>query len=248
MLNDQSGPYADEPGPARCWRRGWRSRTSARSAPGVRVEVVAADHQNKPDVGADIARRWTDAEGVDAIVDVRPPRWRSPSTRSPATAQGPPGHRRRHRATHRRRMRAHDRALDLRHLRARPRHRQGGRRDRWDSWFFITADYAFGHDLEAQTAAVVKANGGKVLGTVRHPLDTPDFSSFLLQAQASGAKVIGLANAGGDTDQRDQAGARVRPGRGGQRLAALLLSSPTSTRSGSRPRRACSSTRRSTGT
>jgi branched-chain amino acid transport system substrate-binding protein len=95
---------------------------------------------------------------------------------------------------------------------------QGG-----DSWFFITADYAFGHDLEKQTSAVVTASGGKVLGAVRAPLSTPDFSSFLLQAQSSGAKVIGLANAGGDTINAIKQAAEFGIVQGGQRLAALLF-------------------------
>ena len=110
-----------------------------------------------------------------------------------------------------------------------------------DTWFFITADYAFGHALQRDTAAVVEANGGKVLGSVSVPLNTADFSSFLLQAQASKAKVIGLANAGGDTDQLDQAGRRVRHRR--RRPAAspaCSSSSPTSTALACRPRRAWS--------
>src|SRR5213075_2397113 len=92
-----------------------------------------------------------------------------------------------------------------------------------DTWFFLTADYAFGHALERDTAAVVEANGGKVLGKVRHPLNTTDFSSFLLQAQASKAKVIGLANAGGDTINSIKAASEFGIVKGGQRLAGLLV-------------------------
>jgi branched-chain amino acid transport system substrate-binding protein len=92
-----------------------------------------------------------------------------------------------------------------------------------DSWFFITADYAFGHALEADTAAVVEKNGGKVLGKVRHPLNNADFSSFLLQAQASKAKIVGLANAGGDTTNAIKQAAEFGIVRGGQNLAGLLV-------------------------
>ena len=91
------------------------------------------------------------------------------------------------------------------------------------SWFFITADYAFGHDLEAQTSAVVKAAGGKVVGSVRVPLNTPDFSSFLLQGQSSKAKVIGLANAGGDTINSIKQAAEFGIIASGQRIAGLLV-------------------------
>ncbi len=102
-----------------------------------------------------------------------------------------------------------------------------------DTWFFLTADYAFGQALERDTTAVVLANGGKVLGSVRHPLNTSDFSSFLLQAQASKAKIIGLANAGGDTDQRHQAGRRIRHHHGRPAIRRpARCSSPTSMRSG----------------
>jgi branched-chain amino acid transport system substrate-binding protein len=92
-----------------------------------------------------------------------------------------------------------------------------------DTWFFLTADYAFGAALERDTTAVIKANGGKVLGSVKHPLNTPDFSSFLLQAQASKAKIIGLANAGGDTTNSIKQAAEFGIVKGGQKLAALLL-------------------------
>ncbi len=100
-----------------------------------------------------------------------------------------------------------------------------------DTWFFITADYAFGHALERDTAAVVKASGGKVLGDVKVPLNFADFSSFLLQAQASKAKIIGMANAGGDTTNTIKQAAEFGIVKGGQKLAGLLLFSPTCTRS-----------------
>ena len=111
--------------------------------------------------------------------------------------------------------------------------KQGG-----DSWFFITADYAFGHALERDTSAVVEANGGKVLGKVRHPINTNDFSSFLLQAQTSKAKIIGLANAGGDTINAIKQARRVRHREGRAEAGRACWSSPaTSRRSACRPRR-----------
>ena len=140
------------------------------------------------------------------------------------------------------------RALDLRHLFARPRHRLGDRQTGGRSWFFVGADYAFGHALERDTAAVVEQSGGKVLGTVYHPINTADFSSFLLQAQASKAQIIGLANAGGDTINSIKQGASSASSRAGRNSPRSSCSSPTSTASGSRPRRGCSSPPPSTGT
>ena len=191
------------------------------AAKGINVEIVSADHQNKPDVASNIARQWYDQDGVDVIVDVPTSSAAlavseitseknkifinsgAGSTDLTGKACSPEHH-----------------PLDLRHLRARQRHRQrawsseGG-----DTWFFITADYAFGHALEANTIAVVEAAGGQVLGTVRHPFPGQDFSSFLLQAQASGAKVIGLANAGGDTVNAIKQAAEFGITQGGQALA-----------------------------
>jgi branched-chain amino acid transport system substrate-binding protein len=108
-----------------------------------------------------------------------------------------------------------------------------------DSWFFLTADYAFGHALERDTGEVVEKNGGKVLGKVRHPLNTSDFSSFLLQAQSSKAKVIGLANAGGDTINSIKQAAEFGIVKGGRRWPVSWCSPATSTRWACRPRRAC---------
>src|SRR6516165_6433511 len=167
---------------------------------GKRIEVISADHQNKPDVGAGIARRWFDLEQVDAIVDV--------PTSSVAFAVQEIS-RQKNRAL----LISSSGSSDLTGKACSPVSvhwtydtyalaktagkatiEQGG-----DTWFFITADYAFGHALERDTTAIVQAQSGKVLGSVRHPQDTLDFSSYLLRAQASKAKVIGLANAGGDT-------------------------------------------------
>ena len=224
VLNDQSGPYADQTGAGSVLAARMAVEDFGEVAPGVRVEVVAADHQNKPDVAAEIARRWTDAEGVDALADVGPS--------SVALAVGEVA-------------RARDKALlvsgagtarltgdacapttvhwtydtwALAHGTGKAVVATGG-----TSWFFLTVDYTFGYDLEAQTAEVVKANGGTVLGSVRHPLNTPDFASFLQQAKASGAKVIGLADAGGDTVNAIKQAREFGLVAGGQRLAALLF-------------------------
>jgi branched-chain amino acid transport system substrate-binding protein len=223
VLNDMSSLYSDIAGK--------RSVTAAQMAaddvgeiPGARVEIVFADHQNKPDVGASITRQWLDVEHVDAVVDV--------PTSSVALAVQEIT-----RAKKRIFLISGAASSDLTGKACSPygfhwtydtyalAHgtgsavvKQGG-----DSWFFITADYAFGQALERDTADAVKAAGGKVLGAVRAPLNTQDFSSFLLQAQASKAKVIGLANAGGDTINSIKQAAEFGLVSGGQRLAGLLV-------------------------
>jgi branched-chain amino acid transport system substrate-binding protein len=224
VLNDQSGPYADQTGPGSVLAARMAVEDFGEVAPGVRVEVVAADHQNKPDVAAEIARRWIDTEGVDALADV------GPSSVALAVSEI---------------ARARDKALlvsgagtarltgdacapttvhwtydtwALAHGTGKAVVEAGG-----TSWFFLTVDYTFGHDLEAQTAEVVKASGGTVLGSVHHPLNTLDFSSFLQQAKASGAKVIGLADAGGDAINAIKQAREFGLVAGGQRLAALLF-------------------------
>ena len=166
----------------------------------MKVEIVSADHQNKPDVGSSIANQWFDVDKVDMIIDV--PNSGVALAVSQVAAQknkvfivsgaaasdltGPKCNANTVHWTYDTWMLANGTGKAM--------VKTGG-----DTWFFLTADYAFGHALERDTAAVVEANGGKVLGKVRHPLNTNDFSSFLLQAQTSKAKVIGLANAGGDT-------------------------------------------------
>ena len=199
VLNDMSGVYSDFQGPGSVVAAQLAAEDFAKQSK-RKVEILSADHQNKPDVGATIARRWIDVDGVDMIIDL-------PNSAvalavsdivkeknkvfigsgagtalltgakcSPNTVHW-----------------TYD-TWSLGHTLAQAVLQQDGR-----SWFFITADYAFGHDLEKQASEAVIAGGGKVLGSVRHPLGTSDFSSFLLQAQASGAQVIALANAGGDT-------------------------------------------------
>jgi branched-chain amino acid transport system substrate-binding protein len=191
---------------------------------GEKVQIISADHQNKPDVGSAIARKWYDEEGVDVITDV--------PTSSVALAvedvsrekhklalitgaadSDITGPKCSHYAAHW----IYD-TYSLAHVTGSAVVKSGGK-----TWFFITADYAFGHSLERDTAAVVKAEGGKVLGNVNAPLNSQDFSSFLLQAQASKAQIIGLANAGGDTVNSIKQGAEFGITQGGQKFAALLV-------------------------
>ncbi|MBU6508005.1 MAG: ABC transporter substrate-binding protein [Alphaproteobacteria bacterium] len=191
---------------------------------GKPIEVIYADHQNKPDVGAAIAQKWFDQDGVDAIVDL-PTSSVAIAVQQVAKERGkvtlisnggsseltgkycsPTG-------VHW----TYD-TYALAHVTGKAIVQQGGK-----SWFFITADYAFGHQLRDDTSAVVKAAGGQVLGSVNVPLNNADFSSFLLQAQQSKAQVIGLANAGGDTVNSIKQAAEFGIVKGGQRLAGLLV-------------------------
>jgi branched-chain amino acid transport system substrate-binding protein len=226
VLNDMSGLYSDIGGKGAVVAA-QMAADDVGNIPGARVEIVFADHLNKPDVGASITRQWIDVEHVDAIVDV--------PTSSVALAVQEIV-----RAKKRIFLMSGPGSSDLTGKDCSPygfqwtydtyalAHgtgseivKQGG-----DTWFFITADYAFGHSLERDTADAVKAAGGKVLGAVRAPLNTQDFSSFLLQAQASKAKVIGLANAGGDTINSIKQAAEFGLVAGGQRLAGLLVFLP----------------------
>ncbi len=199
VLNDMSGPYADDGGPVSlaCTRQAVQEFGDK----GFDVEVVFGDHQNKPDVGSSIARQWFDQDGVDAIVDV--------PTSSVALAVNTVC-----REKNKVFLNSGAATTDLTGVQCTPNTihwtydtymlanstagamvKAGG-----DSWYFITADYVFGQQLERDSSSFVNAAGGKVLGTRRYPFpDTTDFSSFLVQAQASGAKVLGLANAGNDT-------------------------------------------------
>jgi branched-chain amino acid transport system substrate-binding protein len=200
VLADMSGLYSDLSGIGSVVATQLALEDFGGTVLGKKIEVVSADHQNKPDIGANISREWIDRQGVAAIVDV------PVSSIAFAVQQVT-------REKNRVLLISSSGSSDLTGKSCSPNSvhwtydtyalaqtagkamiEQGG-----DSWFFVTADYAFGHALERDTAAIVKQNGGKVLGAVRHPQDTPDLSSFLLQAQASKAKVIGLANAGGDT-------------------------------------------------
>ncbi|MBM3565742.1 MAG: ABC transporter substrate-binding protein [Alphaproteobacteria bacterium] len=222
VLNDQSGLYADLAGPGSVWAA---RKAVADFNPKFKVEVVAADHQNKPDVGASIARQWFDVDKVDMIVDL--------PTSSVALAVNQIG-----KEKNKVVMVSTGATADLTGKACTP-NTVHWTYDTWalangtgkaivqtggKNWFFITADYAFGHALERDTEAVVNANGGKVLGKVRTPFPgTTDFSSFLLQAQASKAQIIGLANAGGDTINSIKQAAEFGIVKGGQNLAGLLV-------------------------
>ena len=224
VMNDMSGVYADIGGPgsvvaAKMAVEDFQKTSKA----GLKIEIVSADHQNKPDVGSTVARQWYDTDGVDAIADVPTSsvalainqvtrdKGKAFLATGPATADltGKACSPNTVHWLYDTWMLAHGTGSAI--------VKTGG-----DTWFFLTADYAFGHALERDTEAVVLASGGKVLGKVRHPLATQDFSSFLLQAQASKAKVIGLANAGGDTINSIKQAAEFGIVKGGQSLAGLL--------------------------
>src|ERR1700716_2023641 len=224
VLNDQSSLYADLAGQGSVIAARMAVEDFGAARKGMKVEILSADHLNKPDVGSSIARQWYDVDKVDVIVDV-------PSssialainqiTREKGKAFLVSGA-----AT-----------SDLTGKACSP-NTIHWTYDTWmlangtgnaivktggDSWYFITADYAFGLALERDTEAVVLKNGGKVLGKVRHPLNAQDFSSFLLQAQASKAKIIALANAGGDTTNSIKQAAEFGIVKGGQSLAGMLV-------------------------
>src|SRR5438876_7918308 len=224
VLNDQSGAYADITGPGSVVAARMAVEDFGAAKKGMKVEIVFADHQNKPDVGSSIARQWYDTEKVDLIIDV--------PTSSIALAISQIT-----RDKHKAFIVSGAAASDLTGKACSP-NTIHWTYDTWalangtgsaivktggDTWFFLTADYAFGHALERDTEAVVLKAGGKVVGKVRHPLNTQDFSSFLLQAQSSKAKIIGLANAGGDTTNAIKQAAEFGIVKGGQNLAGLLV-------------------------
>jgi branched-chain amino acid transport system substrate-binding protein len=226
VLNDQSSLYADVTGQGSvvAARMALEDYMKANPNSKLKVEIIFADHQNKPDIGANLARQWYDRDGVDMILDV--PNSAVALAVSEVTKQANKVHVNGSAGTARLTGDACSPNtvhwtfdnFALANGTGRAIVQTGG-----DTWFFITADYAFGHDLEAQTSAVVKAGGGKVIGSVRAPLNTPDFSSFLLQAQSSKAHVIGLANAGGDTINSIKQAAEFGIVSAGQRLAGLLV-------------------------
>lgn len=224
VLNDRSGLYADLSGEGSVIAARMAVEDFKAAEKGIKVDIISADHQNKPDVGSTIARQWYDQDGVDVIMDV--------PTSSVALAVN--------QITKEKNkvfINSGAAASDLTGSACSPNTihwtydtyalaqgtggamvKAGG-----DTWFFLTADYAFGHALERDTAAIVTKNGGKVLGAVKTPFPGTDFSSFLLQAQASKAKVIGLANAGGDTINSIKQAGEFGIVAGGQKLAGLLV-------------------------
>jgi branched-chain amino acid transport system substrate-binding protein len=224
VLSDMSSLYADIGGPGSVVAAKLAIEDFTKTHPNVKVELVSGDHQNKPDVGSQIANQWYDVDHVDAIFDVpnsgvafavsqvtnQKNKVFVDSGAGAADLTGAKCNANTVHWTYDTWMLANGTGKAL--------VKTGG-----DTWFFLTADYAFGKALEHDTAAVVVANGGKVLGEVRHPLNTNDFSSFLLQAQASKAKVIGLANAGGDTINAIKQGAEFGIVKGGQKFAGLLV-------------------------
>ena len=224
VLNDQSGLYADLGGQGSVVAAKMAAEEFGGKVNGVPIEVIGADHQNKPDIGSGIATKWYDVDGVDVIVDV--PNSGVALAVAKVTAD-----------KNKVFIDSGAATSDLTGKNCTPNTvhwtydtwslangtgkevvRAGGK-----TWFFLTADYAFGKALERDTSEVVVANGGKVLGDAIHPLSTQDFSSFLLQAQSSKAQVIGLANAGGDTINSIKAAAEFGIVSGGQKLAGLLV-------------------------
>jgi branched-chain amino acid transport system substrate-binding protein len=224
VLNDMSSLYADIGGPNAVVAVKMAVEDSGLLAKGWKIDVISGDHQNKPDVGVNIARQWIDTEKVDAIADTpnsgvalavsnivkekNAVLLNNGAATADLTGKA---------CTPNTISYSYDTYM-LANGTGKALTKAGG-----NTWFFLTADYAFGAALERDTSGVVKANGGQVLGGVKHPLNTSDFSSFLLQAQSSKAKVIGLANAGGDTTNSIKQAAEFGIVQGGQKLAALLL-------------------------
>ncbi len=224
ILNDMAGPYADISGPGSVVAARMAVEDFKPADHGLKVEIIASDHQNKPDVGSAVARQWYDQDGVDAIFDV--------TTSSVALAVS--------QVTKEKNkifLISGGGSSDLTGSACTPNnvhwtydtwalaHGTGAALTRRgeNSWYFLTADYAFGAALQRDTTAAVEQAGGKVLGAVKHPLNNADFSSALLQAQGSKAKVIGLANAGTDTTNAIKQAAEFGIVEGGQSLAGLLI-------------------------
>jgi branched-chain amino acid transport system substrate-binding protein len=224
VLNDQTGLYADLAGPGSVLAARMAAEDMGGSVLGKPVEVVFADHQNKADIGAAIARQWFEVDHVDMVLDF--------SNSSVALAVETLAHERNRIAianavgttdytgkacTPNEAAWLYD-SYALTTSLARAALARG-----LDTWFFLTVDYAFGHSLEADARRAVEAGGGKVLGSVRHPLNTADFSSYLLQAKASGAKVVALANGGGDMTTATKQANEFGLVQGGQTLVSLLV-------------------------
>jgi branched-chain amino acid transport system substrate-binding protein len=224
VLSDMSSLYSDLTGLGSVAAANLAVQDFDPAAHGMKVEIVSADHQNKPDIGSNIARQWLDVDGVDVIIDV--------PTSSVALAVNDVV-----REKNKVFLVSGGGTSDLTGSKCSPNtihwtydtwmlaHGTAGQvvKSGGDTWFFLTADYAFGQALERDATSAVLANGGKVIGSVRHPLNTQDFSSFLLQAQQSKAKIIGLANAGGDTVNAIKQGSEFGITAGGQRFAGLLV-------------------------
>src|SRR5512146_2111240 len=224
VLTDMASIYADDTRPGSVAAAELAAHDFMKDHKNIKVEVVSADHQNKPDVGSGIAKQWFDVDHVDMITGVPTSsvalavmqvvaQKNKALIDSGAGSSDITGSKCNANTVHW----TYDTWM-LANGTGKAIVKSGG-----DTWFFITADYAFGHALERDTAAVVEKNGGKVLGKVRAPIATSDFSSFLLQAQQSKAKIIGLANAGGDTINAIKQAAEFGIVKGGQSLAGLLV-------------------------
>jgi branched-chain amino acid transport system substrate-binding protein len=224
VMSDMSSLYADIGGPGSVAAAKLAIADFNAANKDVKVELVIGDHQNKPDVGSTIANQWLDVDKVDAIFD-------TPNSGVALSVNEII------RTKNKVFVNSGAASSDLTGAKCSP-NTVHWTYDTWmlangtgkaivktggDTWFFLTADYAFGHALERDTGAVVEKNGGKILNKVRHPLNTNDFSSFLLQAQSSKAKIIGLANAGGDTINAIKQAAEFGIVKGGQKLAGLLV-------------------------
>jgi branched-chain amino acid transport system substrate-binding protein len=224
VLTDNSGLYSDLGGVGSTLAAQMAVEDSGLAAKGWKIDLISADHQNKPDIATTIARQWIDVEKVDIFMDVLNSGVglavnnvvkeknsvminTGAATSDLTNAQCSPN------TVHW----VYDTYM-LANSTGQALVKAGG-----DTWYFLTADYAFGHALERDTTAVVVKSGGKVIGTVKHPLNSSDFSSFLLQAQASKAKIIGMANAGGDTTNTIKQASEFGIVAGGQKLAGLLL-------------------------
>ena len=224
VLSDMSSLYADIGGPGSVAAAKMAIADFTKDNPNVKVEMIIGDHQNKPDIGSQIANQWYDVDKVDMIVDVpnsgvalavsqvanQKNKVFIVSGAAASDLTGPKCNANTIHWTYDTWMLANGTGTAI--------VKTGG-----NTWYFLTSDYAFGHALERDTMAAVERAGGKVLGKVRHPLNTNDFSSFLLQAQSSKAKVIGLANAGGDTINSIKQAAEFGIVKGGQSLAGLLV-------------------------
>jgi branched-chain amino acid transport system substrate-binding protein len=224
VMSDMSSLYADLGGAGSVAAAKMAIADFTKDHSDVKVDLISGDHQNKPDIGSNLANQWYDADHVELIIDIpnsgvalavsqvaaNKNKVFIVSGAAASDITGPKCNANTIHWTYDTWMLANGTGTAM--------VKAGG-----DTWFFLTSDYAFGHALERDTAAAVEKAGGRVLGKVRHPLNTSDFSSFLLQAQASKAKVIGLANAGGDTINSIKQGAEFGIVKGGQKFAGLLV-------------------------
>ena len=224
MLEDMSSIYADITGLGAVTAARMAVEDFGGKVLGKPIEIISADHQNKPDIASATVRQWFEVEHVDALMDVAASATALAAievakTKNKVVVLNGPG------ATRITNEACTPVSVHYTYDNYALSHGTGAAMVTagYDTWFFLTADYAFGHDLEQVTAAVVKAGGGKILGSVRVPINTSDFSSALLQAQASKAKVVGLANAGADATNSIKQAAELGIVRGGQKLAGLLV-------------------------